>query len=76
MTLSDGAGTDPDAFSYFRLNCEGAGSAVPPEGSATFQMRFEVPAGLKLGEWTFRWSLDSRYGHTLLADHSTMLLVV
>lgn len=46
----------------YQLNCGGVGWLLP-DGSVTFEMQFDTPAGAALGPGYLRWSMRSPYGN-------------
>jgi hypothetical protein len=46
----------------YQLNCGGIGW-LPPDGSVTFDMQLEIPAGTAQGPGYLRWDMRSPYGH-------------
>lgn len=50
------------AESTARLNCAGAGGQIPANGSVSFGMQVEVPAGLAAGSGKLSWKLDGGPG--------------
>ena len=45
-----------------RLNCAGAGGQIPANGSVSFEMQVQVPAGLPAGDGKLSWKLDGGPG--------------
>jgi hypothetical protein len=55
---ADGKSADTTA----RLNCAGAGGQIPANGSVSFDMQVQVPAGLPAGSGKLSWKLDGGPG--------------
>jgi len=55
---ADGKSADMTA----RLNCAGAGGQIPANGSVSFDMQVQVPAGLAAGNGKLSWKLDGGPG--------------